>query len=241
MLSEPRVRSRVTALTVCLGLLLMMVGGSCASVAPDNVLEQHERFGEIVELPEPATTGSGSFEELLSIRRSTRSFTDEQLDMNTIGQLFWAGQGITHDGNRRTAPSAGALYPIELYAITPETVLHYLPEGHRAELRADTSILQQLPAMAFDQEFLATAPVVFVITGVDERTAEKYGDAAESYVDIEAGHVAQNILLQATSLGLASVPVGGFEEGSVETLLVLSPGETVRYLLPVGHPDDPSG
>lgn len=219
------------------GLLCAGLATGCASEAPASVFEQHDRYPDVVELPEPDITGTMTLEKALSDRRSTRTFSSEELGVETIGQLFWAGQGVTHEGGYRTAPSAGALYPLQLYAVTQDRVIRYRPETHDAASRADSSTLQELPALAFDQEFIAAAPLVVLVTGTATRTETKYGAKAEAFVDREAGHAAQNIILQATALGLNSVAVGGFEEGTIEPLLLLPPGERVLYLIPIGLPD----
>ncbi|MBG7606045.1 MAG: SagB/ThcOx family dehydrogenase [Actinobacteria bacterium] len=217
-------------------VLVAVVTAGCVSSAPPEVMDETQRFSETIELAEPELSGSSSLEQTLEERRSTRDFTAEELPLDTLGQLFWAGQGITDDAGHRTAPSAGARYPIELYAISASTFMHYLPEGHRVEQRTDTTTLSLLSAAAFQQGFVSDAPLVLVITAVPARTEAEYGAVAHDLVNREAGHVAQNILLQATSLGLAAVPVGGFDPAEVARLLALAPGEDVLYLLPVGYP-----
>jgi SagB-type dehydrogenase family enzyme len=123
-----------------------------------------------------------------------------------------------------------------LYALTAADLMHYLPVGHRVEQRADTTTLEALPDAAFDQEFVGSAPLVLVIAADPTRTEQEYGAVADDLVNREAGHAAQNILLQATALGLVAVPVGGFDPAEVERLLALPSGQTVLYLIPVGEP-----
>ncbi|MEZ5228233.1 MAG: SagB/ThcOx family dehydrogenase [Acidimicrobiales bacterium] len=117
---------------------------------------------------------------------------------------------MTDTNGHRTAPSAGATYPLELYVITADAVAHCLPDTHTIEHRSDDQTLGALAGLAFDQTFVSEAPAVVVITGVAARTEEKYGDAARDFVNREAGHAAQNVLLQATATGLSAVPVGWF-------------------------------
>ncbi len=211
-----------------------MIG--CAASAPPGVLEQSHRYGEVVELTDPEVMGAISLEQALQQRRSLRDYSPEELSTTTIGQLFWAGQGITDSSGHRTAPSAGATYPLELYAITGTKLMHYLPDQHELEYRQDLTTLAALAEVAFDQDFVSSAPTVLVITGIEARTAHEYGALAGDFVNREAGHAAQNILLQATALNLAIVPVGGFDPASVARMLALRPGEEVLYLLPVGYP-----
>ena len=215
------------------------LSAGCASAAPSDILQQTERYPTVLELPAPDLDGPLSLEQALHERRSGREYATTALTLDEIGQLLWAGQGITDDGGYRTAPSAGALYPLELYAITAADLMHYVPAGHRVEQRADATTLEALPDAAFDQAFVGDAPLVVVIAADPARTEQEYGAVGEDLVNREAGHAAQNILLQATALGLAAVPVGGFDPEAVARLLALPPGQAVLYLIPVGMP--PSG
>jgi len=218
------------------GLLAVVVAFvvSCASSAPPQVLEQTTRFDRVHELPDAETDGQVSLEESLATRRSEREFPDTGVPAADLGQLLWAGQGITDEQGHRTAPSAGARYPIELYVITADEVGHYRPDEHVLETRADARVLPALADLAFGQDFVSNAPLVIAIVADPARTEVEYGSVAEALVDRESGHVAQNILLQATALGLASVPVGGFDPAALAELLALPPGQDVRYLIPVG-------
>ncbi len=207
---------------------------ACAEAAPDSVVESPARSTETVALPAPRLDGVTSLEASIADRRSNRTFDATGVPLDDVGQLLWAGQGVTDDEGHRAAPSAGARYPIELYAVTDDAVDHYLPATHSVERRTDESALRRLAGTAFGQDFVGEAPLVIVIAGVVERTAARYGDVAESLVLREAGHVAQNVLLQATVLGHASVPVGGFDPTSAAEALALPPGEEVLYLIPVG-------
>jgi SagB-type dehydrogenase family enzyme len=217
------------------------IGGvGCVAEAPDSVRRQDARFAETVELPAPALDGPTSLEESLSTRRSQRGFIADDLSDDVVAQLFWAGQGITDEEGHRTAPSAGARYPLELYMVTSTSVAHYLPELHGAERRTDTRTLERLDDASFGQDFVSEAPAVLVITAVGSRTEAEYGAVAPELVNREAGHAAQNILLQASALDLAAVPVGGFDPAALGELLALPPGEEVLYLIPIGYPDQPA-
>lgn len=226
---------RVVAGFACV-VLAGAVALGCVAEAPDSITAQTQRFDEITDLPAPDVTGEMSLEQTLGERRSGREFAPAELTLEIIGQLFWAGQGITDDRGYRTAPSAGARYPLELYAVTSTSVLHYLPDGHRVESRSDTTSLAGLGDLAFGQDWLSSAPAVFAMVGVDARTAAEYGELAADLVEREAGHATQNILLQATALDLAAVPVGGFDPARAARLLALPPGHDVLYLVPVGEP-----
>jgi len=193
--------------------------------------------GQVVALPAPAMEGKMSLEQAIAKRRSARHFTEQALTVKEIGQLCWAGQGIT-DAKRglRAAPSAGALYPIELYVATAEGVDRYLPGKHELERHLVGDHRKALQEAASGQQAVAAAPACIVIAGQFERSARKYHDRAERYCWLEAGHVAQNILLQATALDLAGVPVGGYDDTKTVEALKLTKGWRVLYLLPIGHP-----
>ena len=188
-------------------------------------------------LPAPSKKGKMSLEEALAKRRSIRQFTDQALTRQQIAQLCWAAQGISEPTRGfRTCPSAGALYPLELYVVTADGVEHYLPRQHAMEKLREGDLRRKLQAAALNQPSVGRAPATFVITGVVGRTAAKYGPRAQRYVLIEAGHAAQNILLQATAMGLGAVPVGAMVEKQLTRILALPANHNPMYLIPVGVP-----
>lgn len=167
-------------------------------------------------------------------RRSKRSFVGRALSQEQISQLLWAAQGTTHRGFR-TAPSAGALYPLEIYLAASEGVHHYLPQSHELERTLEGDVLAQLSRAALDQECIREAPVSIVIAAVCQRTEKRYGERAARYVCIEVGHVAQNVHLQAVAMGLGSVPIGAFDDRQVQRVLSLSDDQMPLYVIPVGY------
>jgi len=191
---------------------------------------------EIIKLPAPVASGDYSLEELLVARRSVRSFTDTPLTLAEIGQLCWAAQGITNERGFRTAPSAGALYPLELYCVTADGVCHYLSRDHALEVLSRDNVIAPLADAAVGQACVSGAPCVFVFSAVYARTSAKYGDRAERYVHMEVGHAAQNLLLEAVALGLGGVPVGAFYDERVAEILGLPEDHAPLMLLPAGHP-----
>ncbi|MEA1903738.1 MAG: SagB/ThcOx family dehydrogenase [Actinomycetota bacterium] len=213
-------------------LTFSLVAGGCGETEePETQVEALET----IDLPLPNLAGEMSLEEALTSRRSTREFTDEPLTMAELSQLFWAAQGETRPG-RRTNPSAGALYPIEVYAVTKDGVYHYLPDGHRVELLSTDDLRDRLFWASWRQEAVRDAPAVFVICGVFSRTEAKYGGRAERYVKLEAGHIAQSLLLQAVALDLGGVPMGAFLDSQVQSSLDLPDDHEPLYLIPIGHP-----
>ncbi len=186
-------------------------------------------------LPQPRLQGEVSVEETLALRRSVRSFTEQELTLEEISQLLWAAQGITVAWGGRTAPSAGALYPLEVYVATANGLYHYVPQGHKVLVVSQDDLRLKLWEAGLKQDSIRDAPAVFVITAVYERTARKYGGRAERYVKLEAGHACQNILLQAVALDLGAVPIGAFYDDQVQAALSLPPDHEPLYLIPVGH------
>ncbi len=206
----------------------------CGTPAIKSVSSQQAK---IVDLPQPTLKGSMTVEEALARRRSVRSFTPEPLSMVELGQLVWAAQGITEPSRGfRTAPSAGALYPIELYVVTRDGLYHYVPQGHKLRLLEEADLREAVARAAGGQSCVRDAAADFVVTAVHARTAGKYGGRARQYIQIEVGHVGQNIHLQAVALGLGSVSVGAFSEERLKSVLSLPPDHEPLYIIPVGHP-----
>lgn len=197
--------------------------------------------GENVVLPEPSVTGSTSLEQLLAQRRSIRDYQTTTLELAEIGQLLWAAQGITHLQGLRTAPSAGALYPLELYVITGRIeglapgVYHYDPGYHQIIKTGDGDLRDALARAALSQGWIKSASAVIVFTADFERTTRKYGKRGKTYVHIEVGHAAQNLFLQSESLGLATVVVGAFDDDEVARVLQLPADLQPLLLMPVGR------
>ena len=187
-------------------------------------------------LPVPRVDEEMTLVEALRSRRSVRAFTPEGLTPAELGQLLWAAQGVTHDEVRRTVPSAGALYPLEVYVVRPGEAWHYVPQGHRVERWSSSTAWPQLVAGTTSRDAIRGAPAALVIAVVADRTARKYGDEAARYVAMEAGHAAQNVLLQAVGLRLAAVPLGALDRNLVAAALAMSEDEAPYYVIPVGHP-----
>lgn len=189
----------------------------------------------VIQLPKPVLRGGMSIEETLAKRESIRNFTPEVLTPSAISQILWAAQGITRNWEGRTAPSAGALYPLELYLVLKEGFFHYIPRNHQLIRISEQSLIEDLASAALGQQCIRESPAVVVITAVFERIERKYGRRGEHYVKLEAGHAAQNILLQAVSLGLGAVPVGAFYDDRIQKVLNLPVNHEPLYLIPLGH------
>jgi SagB-type dehydrogenase family enzyme len=192
---------------------------------------------EEIMLPDPKLKGSISLEEALKIRRSIRDFSEKDLTLEDISQILWAAQGITEESlGFRTAPSAGALYPLELFVVKSDGLFHYVAEEHKLEKLSSQDLRQKLMKASLFQESISTAPIDIVITAIYERTTAKYGERGIRYVHIEAGHACQNILLQAAALQLGAVPIGAFSDDEVQKVLNLPAAYKPLYVIPVGHP-----
>ena len=197
---------------------------------------------EMVVLPAGRTDRPFPLEKALSERRSVREFSAAGLRLAELAQLLWATQGATAGGAHRTAPSAGALYPLEVIVAAARVerlaagVYRYDPSAHRLVRIAGEDRSAGLARAAYGQAWLREAPAILVITGVKPRTTGKYGERGLRYVFMEAGHAAQNALLQAVALGLGATVVGAFHDGEVQALLGLDAGESPLYLIPVGRP-----
>ncbi len=195
------------------------------------------RRAKKILLPEPNLTSDVSLEEALTSRRSVRRFSSKALELEQIGQLAWAGQGITdRESGFRTAPSAGAIYPITLYFATDEGLFVYDPAEHSLEEVFRGDLRGRLTAAALRQNAVAQAGCDCVIAGSVRKVAAKYGSQARRYILLEAGHVAQNILLQATALDLAAVPIGGFDIKAVGRVCRLDNQAEPLYIIAVGYP-----
>ena len=192
-------------------------------------------------LPEPRYDGEVSIEEALLKRRSIRQYTGEPLTPQEVSQLLWAGQGITDPRGYRTAPSAGALYPLEIYVVVgdvenlAEGVYKYEPVEHELVKVLEGDKRTDLATAALGQSSVSDAAIDIVVVAVYERTTVKYGERGIRYVHIEVGHAAQNMCLQATAMDLGIVTVGAFDDQQVKEVLDLPEDEQPLYILPIGR------
>ena len=217
-------------------LIFLIISGCIFLINPESIMAK----SKIIQLPAPATKGEISLEEAILKRRSQRSFARKKLSWQQISQLLWASQGITTRQfglGLRTAPSAGGLYPMEIYLLSEEGLFHYLPEGNKLEIVTEKDLRHDLTFQALGQTAVRQAPIDIVICAIYERVTRKYGERGIKYVHIEAGHIAQNIHLQAVALGLSSVPIGAFNDQGVKRVLSLPKDQQPLYIIPVGYAD----
>lgn len=199
------------------------------------------RVGDLIRLPPPRSDGPLSVEAALRSRRSVRHYSPGPLSLAEVGQLLWAAQGVTSPEGLRTAPSAGALYPLEVYLAAGEVtelaagVYKYRPADHTLALVAEGDVRFALQRAALDQSAVGEGAAAIVIAAVFQRTTRKYGERGIGYVHAEAGAAAENVYLQAEALGLGTVYIGAFYDDKVRAVLSLAPNEQPLVILPVGR------
>jgi SagB-type dehydrogenase family enzyme len=208
---------------------------------------------QAIQLPTPKLDGRCSVEKALATRRSVRAFKDESLSIAALSQLVWAAQGMTQkmdppsgwswgiwQGGKRTAPSAGALYPLELYIVAGKVdsvkpaVYRYKPQTHELLVVGAGDKRSELAAAALEQEWIGGAPCAIVVGAIYKRTEVKYRERAPRYVHIEVGHAVENICLQAVALDLGTTMVGAFKDDEVKKVLGMSDEEQPLAIVPVG-------
>ncbi len=210
----------------------------------------------LIPLPVASHDGAVSVEQAIKGRRSTRHFTNESVTVEELSQLLWAGQGVTQVtsepasgskhrqrmGDLRAVPSAGALFPLELYVVVGSAegigpgFYHYVPKGHGLVQITNGDLRKSLWDGALQQDAIRAAPMTIVIAAVTGRMEAKYGQRTGRYVHIEVGSAAENIALQAVSLRLGTVLMGAFQDEMLRKLLSLPSDHHVLAIIPVGHP-----
>ncbi len=223
---------------VCSCIVLEMI--SPLSYAQDQVSADPEP-GAKVELPKPRYNSDTSVEQALHKRRSVREYKDQPLTLSEVSQLLWAAQGITDGRGYRTAPSAGALYPLEVYLVVgnvnglADGVYRYQPDPHQLVKVADGDRRAELSRAALGQTCVAEGAVVLVFAAVYERTTRKYGERGVRYIHIELGHAAQNVYLEAAALNLGTVIVGAFYDDEINRIIEMKDSEQPLAIMPVGR------
>jgi len=211
----------------------------------DNADKSEEDSGmgeKEYKLSQPVKSGCISVEEAISERRSIREYSKTKLSEKDLSQLLWAAQGISDEKEGlRTAPSAGALYPLEIYVAVgmveefSEGLYKYNPLNHSLTLKQTGDIREDLYNASLKQNSIKEAAAVIIYCASFERTASKYGNRAVQYVFIEVGHSAQNVYLEAAALNLGTVAIGAFEDKKVKSILKLPEEEDPVYIMPVGN------
>jgi SagB-type dehydrogenase family enzyme len=249
--SSPQRRTMMNLLSLLVVVTIVLYPTAVLCQGGSDVGDKSDTLA--VQLPSPTLDGGCSIEKALATRRSVRAFKDESLSMSTLSQLAWAAQGITRkmsappgwswgswQGGRRTAPSAGALYPLELYVVAgkveglKQAVYRYKPQTHELLTLVAGDWRSELAKAALGQKWIEGAPCVFVVGAVYRRTEVKYGERASRYVHIEVGHAVENICLQAVGLDLGTTMVGAFKDDDVKRVLGMPLEEEPLAIVPVG-------
>lgn len=216
------------------GLAMVLVGllGSSGAAGAEGV-----------KLPPPAFKGKVSLEETLKARRTVRHFAGRSLTLAQVSQLLWAAYGVSDSRGFRTAPSAGATFPLEVYLVAGERGVESLPPGVYRYQPGPHSLLPVLSGDAragvarasLHQGWMAEAPVMVVFAAEFKRCTDRYGARGVMYTHMEAGHAGQNLFLQAEALGLGAGIVGAFEERDLARTLKLPREHEPLLVMPVGY------
>ena len=218
--------------------ILTIISGKCF-MAQESKNKPSEN--SVIKLPEPRFDSETSVEKAMKNRKSRRNYIDSPLNLQEVSQILWSAQGITRQGFYRTVPSAGALYPLEIYVFVGNVtnlsngIYKYKPQSNELLKVADGDKRYELSVSALDQDFLEKASIDLLFCAVYERVTGKYGKRGIMYVTMEAGHASQNVYLQAEALGLGTVAVGAFEEDKVKKIFKLEKDEEPIYIMPVGR------
>lgn len=233
-----------------LGILLVLTAGA---FVVDSLISVKSWFVDKVKsnkgkeasmkLPAPKKDGDLSLERTIKNRRTVRSFKQTGLSLDQLGQLLWAAQGITEDGGYfRAAPSAGALYPMDVYVVAGDEavsgldagVYHYETDGHGLDRVTGGDLRRDVARAALSQMWMAKPPIMLVITAEYDRVAIKYGRRGVRYALIEAGHIGQNIFLQAEGLGMGAGIVGAYNDEEVIRVTKIPDKHEPLLIMPVG-------
>jgi SagB-type dehydrogenase family enzyme len=224
---------------ITLGLVAAFVLGACTGAPEDAASPSADRpawpHDTVRFLGAGEALGESELLDAISRRGSVRDLSADPLTDAELAALLWSAQGVSTPGGARTVPSAGALYPLEMYVVTPDEVLHYVPSTSSVEVRYDDRA-KELVAEAVSDTPASRAYALVVITGVPDRITGKYADRGIRYMWMEAGHAAQNLLLAAAALGLGGVTIGAFNDAGLADALGLSDAEEPLYLIPIGRP-----
>lgn len=209
----------------------------CQETWDKNIMKK----SEVIKLPKPIYKSDISIEEALIKRRSVRNYSGEQLTLSEVSQILWSVQGITDAASgRRTAPSAGALYPLEVYLAVSNVdglkpgIYKYNPHEHKISIISEGDKRTDISGAALGQESITKSSAMVIITAIYERTSVRYGSRTERYVNMEVGHAGQNIYLQCVSLGLGTVMIGAFNDKSLKKVLDLPAEENPLAIYPLG-------
>lgn len=226
---------------VTLIFLLAFITGNFFCQDRVEKINMKKQNSEIILLPSPNYNSNTSIEEAILKRRSVRDFSISSLTIPEVSQLLWAAQGITEkNSGLRTAPSAGATYPLEVYLLSSNVkelsqgLYKYNPQEHSLKFITEGDKRSDISNAALKQGSIEKSSAIIILTAVYERTSARYGNRTERYVNMEIGHAGQNIYLQAVSLGLGTVMIGAFNDDALKKVLNLPENEYPLAIYPLG-------
>ncbi len=238
-------------LSILLCIYLIVTGYTIDTKSESRVGQNTSSDVKLVyTLSSPKTVGTMTVEEALANRRSRRAFTNEALSEEELSQIVWAAYGVTKPvpqnprlgGGLRTTPSAGALYPMDLYVIVGNVtniesgVYKYSPKDHSITRIINKDIREDLAKAAYGQTMIKDAPASLLYSAIFSRTTQKYGDRGRlRYVCMDIGHSGENVYLQAEALKLGTCAIGAFNDPAVSELMQLSKEEEPMYIMPFGR------
>ena len=218
--------------------------GTCSPTPHTSGFPESSVMTDAINLPEPSTSGEMSVPQAIKDSASRRSYRNEGLSLDQLGQILWSAQGATRpEEGKRAAPSAGATYPMELFVAVGHRgvegleagIYRYDSESHSIEKTHGGDLRSQISSAALGQEFLSQAPISLLLAANYNRTTQHYGERGKRYVHMEVGHIGQNVYLQAEGMGLATVAVGAFRDDTVANIFGLPAPLEPLYLMPVGY------
>lgn len=231
-------------------LVLCFLFFSIYSFSYDYKSNTKKKEKNMISLPKPKYNSNTSVENALYKRRSIRSYKNESLSIEEISQLLWAAYGITRKiengpaylrGGLKTAPSAGALYPLEIYIVAGNVtglepgIYKYRSKNHKLEIILKGDKRNELCIAGFYQKMIKNAPADIVYSAIYKRTCKKYGiRGRERYVCMDLGHSAENVYLQAFSLNIGTCAIGSFSDIKVKKVLNMTKEEEPLYIMPIG-------
>jgi SagB-type dehydrogenase family enzyme len=196
-----------------------------------------------IKLPPPSHQGKVSVAEALKKRRTMRQFAQRGLDLSQVSQLLWGTDGQSDPRGLRTAPSAGATFPLEIYLVVGERgvtglapgLYHYRPDSHTLELTHKGDLRSAVARASLHQTWMAEAPVMVVFAAEYRRCLARYGERGVRYTHMEVGHAGQNLFLQAEALNLSCGIVGAFEDRNLKEILHLPQPHEPLLIMPAGY------
>ena len=226
----------IVSALVLLSLFSRLGGNYRDTQAQDKTPEKGDSMKEIT-LPTAKITGQMSLEEAIQKRKSVRKYSPKELTSEQVAQILWAANGANPRKNfvARNVPSAGGVFPMTVYLLDKNGIYRYQSLNHSLALVKEGDKRKELSGAALGQAAINQAPVDLVITADVAKCAQRYGERAQRYTDIEAGHIGQNVSLEAVSLGLGTVMIGAFDDEAVKDVLALPDNESPLYIIPVGY------